>query len=74
MIVTVQDNGPGIPADKQAQVFDRFYQADGSHRGEGNGLGLALVKTILTNCGGEITLSSYENTGCRFTVTLPAQD
>ncbi len=74
LIVTVQDNGPGIPADKQAQVFDRFYQADGSHRGEGNGLGLALVKTILTNCGGEITLSSYENTGCRFTVTLPAQD
>lgn len=72
LIITVQDSGPGIPAEKQAHVFDRFYQVDGSHRGEGNGLGLALVKTILTNCGGDITLSSHESIGCRFTVTLPA--
>lgn len=72
LIITVTDNGPGIPKEKQAHVFDRFYQVDGSHRGEGNGLGLALVKTILANCGGEITLQSDENKGCCFTVTLPA--
>lgn len=72
LIVTVADNGPGIPLEKQAHIFDRFYQVDGSHRGEGNGLGLALVKTILHSCGGEITLQSEENKGCLFTVTLPA--
>ena len=73
LIVTVEDDGPGIPKEKQAHVFDRFYQVDGSHRGEGNGLGLALVKTILHSCGGEIALQSEEGAGCRFTVTLPIQ-
>lgn len=71
LIVTVQDSGPGIPKEKQAQIFERFYQIDGSHRGEGNGLGLALVKTILTKCGGSITLQSEQDQGCCFTVTLP---
>ncbi len=72
--VTVSDNGPGIPPEKQEHIFDRFYQVDGSHRGEGSGLGLALVKTILTNCGGDIALHSEENKGCCFTVTLPAPE
>ena len=71
IVVTVSDSGPGIPPEKQAQVFERFYQVDGSHRMEGNGLGLALVKTILRSCGGEIALKSAENEGCVFTVTLP---
>lgn len=72
IFVTVQDSGPGIPPEKQSQVFERFYQVDGSHRMEGNGLGLALVKTILRSCGGDIALRSEENCGCCFTVTLPA--
>ena len=72
LIITVQDSGPGIPPEKQEHIFDRFYQADGSHRGEGNGLGLALVKTILSHCGGDIRLSSNSDSGCCFTVTLPA--
>jgi len=71
ILVTVEDNGPGIPAEKQAQVFERFYQVDGSHRMEGNGLGLALVKNILRSSGGEITLQSEENRGCQFMVSLP---
>jgi len=70
IVVTIKDSGPGIPAEKQQQVFERFYQMDGSHRMEGNGLGLALVKHILRACGGEITLKSEEGEGCLFTVTL----
>lgn len=73
IIVTVEDNGPGIPSEKQQQVFERFYQVDGSHRMEGNGLGLALVKHILHACGGEIALKSDIGAGCCFTVSLPAE-
>ena len=72
LLVTVQDSGPGIAAENQSHIFDRFYQVDGSHRGEGSGLGLALVKTILASCGGDISLRSEEGCGCCFTVTLPA--
>jgi len=72
LIITVRDSGPGIPPEKQEHIFDRFYQADGSHRGEGNGLGLALVRTILISCGGDIALESSGETGSCFTVTLPS--
>jgi len=73
LTVTVRDNGSGISKEAQEHIFERFYQADGSHRMEGNGLGLALVKHILRHCGGEIHLESEENKGSCFTVTLPAK-
>ena len=73
LTVTVADNGPGIPDEAREHIFERFYQADGSHRMEGNGLGLALVKHILRHCGGEISVESRENEGSRFIVTLPAK-
>ena len=69
----IEDNGCGIPPEAQAHVFDRFYQADNSHRGEGSGLGLALVKRIVAFCGGSIGLDSRVGCGSRFTVTLPLQ-
>lgn len=67
--VSVADCGPGIPEEAKKRIFDKFYQADASHKTEGNGLGLALVKRILEMEGGEI---SAENAGCgaEFTVTL----
>ena len=68
--ITVSDNGPGIPKDQQSAIFERFYQADGSHKSEGNGLGLALVKQILKLSGGEIQAENLPGGGCRFTVTL----
>ena len=71
--ITVSDNGPGIPTDQQSAIFERFYQADGSHKSEGNGLGLALARRIVRMCGGEISVSSEPGKGSCFTVELPSK-
>lgn len=70
IVFTIEDNGPGISDDSKKHIFDKFYQIDSSHKQEGNGLGLALVKKILDACGGEIYVENLE-VGCRFTVKLP---
>ena len=67
---TIEDEGPGLSPEEQKRIFDKFYQGDSSHRGDGNGLGLALVKRIVHLCGGEISAESL-STGARFTVVLP---
>ena len=69
---TVEDSGPGIPEDAQSHIFDKFYQADTSRMGEGNGLGLALVKRVLDLCGGTVSTENLPEGGCRFTVVLPS--
>ena len=69
-VFTVEDRGPGIPPESLERIFHRFYQSDSSHQAEGNGLGLALVKQILTTLGGQVEVENLE-TGCRFTVKLP---
>lgn len=70
---TIEDEGPGIAPEEQKHIFDRFYQCDNSHRAEGNGLGLALVKRIVALCKGEILVENLPSAGVRFTVLLPAQ-
>ena len=70
VVVTVEDRGPGIPEEALAHVFDRFYQSETSHQEEGSGLGLALVKQIVTASGGTVHAENLPR-GCRFTVTLP---
>ncbi len=69
--VSVSDEGEGIPADKIGKVFDRFYQADTSHKSEGHGLGLTLCKRIAELCGGRIKVKSEVGRGSIFTVELP---
>lgn len=69
-VVTVRDSGCGISAEDGARIFEKFYQADGSHSSEGNGLGLALVKRVVDMLGGEISVESELGRGSRFTVTL----
>lgn len=66
----IEDNGPGIPENMQRHIFDKFFQADSSHKTEGNGLGLALVKRILDASGGRVTVQSLPDRGCKFTVLL----
>lgn len=68
--VSVEDNGAGIPEDKIEKIFDRFYQADVSHKSEGNGLGLALCKRIAELAGGSISVKSELGRGSTFTVEL----
>jgi len=71
--VTVEDYGCGIGAEALPHIFEKFYQEDTSHSAEGNGLGLALVKRIVTLCNGEILVKSEPKNGTAFTVILPAQ-
>ena len=71
IIFTVEDNGNGISEKDIKHIFDKFYQSDSSHKAEGNGLGLSLVKSILDLMGGEITAENRECGGARFTVTIP---
>lgn len=70
LIFTIEDQGPGLTQEAQKHIFDKFFQADNSHKQEGNGLGLALVKRILTIEQGQITAENLPQGGCRFTVTL----
>ena len=67
---TIDDCGPGISEEAKKRIFDKFYQADNSHKAEGNGLGLALVKRILVFENGEINVENIPGGGCRFAVTL----
>lgn len=68
--VSVADSGPGISDEAKKHIFDKFYQADTSHKTEGNGLGLALVKEILAMEEGEIFVDSGSEGGAKFTVRL----
>ena len=71
IVFIIEDNGPGLSEEAKKHLFDKFYQADTSHKEEGNGLGLALVKNIISLCDGEISAENLDVGGCRFTVTLP---
>ena len=66
----IRDQGPGIPEPALAHIFNRFYQADSSHKQEGNGLGLALVDKILKLERGAVRAENCTAGGCEFTVTL----
>ena len=67
---TVEDEGCGISDEEKKHIFNKFYQSDSSHKSEGNGLGLALVKNILALCGGDITVADGEECGTRFVVNI----
>lgn len=70
IIVTVRDEGIGIPEEKQAHIFDAFYQCEESHKKDGNGLGLSIVKRILELLNGRIECRSAVGKGTQMTVTI----
>jgi signal transduction histidine kinase len=74
LIFTVEDQGPGLSPESQKHIFDKFYQADTSHKQEGNGLGLALTKRILAIEKGHVVSENIPEGGCRFTVTLSVRE
>ena len=72
VVLSLTDQGPGIPAAERARVFDRFYRGEAeAGRAPGSGLGLAIVRSIVEAHGGTVTVDS-EGGGTTFTVTLPA--
>ncbi len=72
-IITVDDDGPGIPETERERVFEPFYRLETSRSRDtgGTGLGLAVVRSIIRAHGGEISLSNRAQDGLRVTVTLP---
>ena len=73
ILFTIDDEGPSIPDEDKARIFNKFYQGDSSHESEGNGLGLALVRKIVAMHGGEVRVEDPPLGGCRFAVSLPEQ-
>jgi signal transduction histidine kinase len=74
--ITVSDHGPGIPTSELPHIFEPFYRgADAMARQvHGHGLGLSLVKRIVTAHGGNIAVSTRPGAGSTFTITLPAAE
>lgn len=70
IFVSIDDTGVEIPPELKERIFQKFYQADESHSGEGNGVGLAVVKAIVKLHNGDVTVSSADRKTV-FTVSLP---
>ena len=71
--LSVKDTGIGIPKEHQSKVFERFHQVSEAHKEVGTGIGLALVKELVTFLGGTIEVVSEERTGSEFIVRLPVE-
>ncbi|MBE6853141.1 MAG: hypothetical protein E7505_06650 [Ruminococcus sp.] len=76
VILTVSDNGIGIPEEHRERVFERFYRVDKSHSKEvgGTGLGLSIVKHSARIHNAELTLDSIADGGTTITVKFPKQN
>jgi signal transduction histidine kinase len=74
-VITVRDHGVGINKEERDDIFDAFFRGTAVRGGKtkGTGIGLALVKAIVSKHGGTINLESKENEGSVFTVKLPAE-
>ena len=71
--VAVTDSGPGIASEHLSRVFDRFYRVDASRHSKGNGLGLALVQSIMQIHKGEASIVSEVGRGTTVTLTFPTR-
>jgi PAS domain S-box-containing protein len=73
--IAIIDNGVGISEENQERIFERFFRVhdngDGQAAAAGSGLGLSIVHSIVTQCGGSIDVASELGKGSTFTVTLP---
>ena len=70
LLIHVADTGYGISAEALPHIFDRYYQAKGSHQASGTGIGLSLVKALADLHEAQIAVQSEEGKGCEFVLTL----
>ena len=73
VVIEVADTGPGIPENETAFIWEELYRGEAARGIPGSGLGLALVKAIITRHQGEISLRSRSGEGTVFTVRLPTK-
>lgn len=72
IIISVADTGVGISQSAISYIFDRYYQEKGPHQAAGTGIGLSLVKNLITLHHGTVTVKSEEGKGTEFIVSIPA--
>ncbi len=72
VVISISDEGVGIPPEHQQHIFERFYRAstNGSRQVYGHGLGLYICKRLVEAQGGRISVHSQEGVGSRFSFTL----
>ena len=70
-VLTVSDEGPGIPIELRERIFHRFVRADSEGAGGGSGLGLAIVRAVATRHGGDVGVVESEAGGAEFVVRIP---
>ena len=71
-LIEVADDGPGIPPELRAKIFDRFVRGEGDRAaGGGSGLGLSIVRAVAESHGGRVELCGSDSRGTRFLVRLP---
>jgi len=73
VVLTVEDDGPGIPDELAERVFERFVRGGGERAGS-SGLGLAIVRAVAETHGGSVALERGPNGGARFVVRIPAAE
>jgi heavy metal sensor kinase len=73
LLLRVSDTGPGIPADDQERVFERFVRLDPARAAAGSGLGLAIARWIAEAHGGTLRVESSSSSGTVFAASLPAE-
>jgi signal transduction histidine kinase len=73
-LLTVADDGSGIPPEDLARIFERFYQADRARSNNGAGLGLSIARWIVEQHHGSIAARNNNGPGATFTVSLPLAD
>ena len=73
--ITVSDRGPGIPAEYQGMVFEKFFRVPSgdTHDVKGHGLGLSYVKQVMKSLGGKVTYRNRSGGGAEFTLHFPPQ-
>ena len=71
VLVTVDDNGPGVPEENREDVFKPFYRADNARGTGGAGLGLTIARDVIRGHGGDIMLGDSPLGGLRVVIRLP---
>jgi signal transduction histidine kinase len=71
VVITITDQGPGIPHDELERVFERFFRGNGGNQKSGTGLGLSIARDMVELMGGTLTAQSRRGSGATFTIRMP---